>query len=336
MYNWADFVDQTSIKHFEKTTGIKVQYDVFDQNYILETKLISGKSGYDIVAPTSGPYYEKHIRWHLYQPLDKSLLPNFHHIDPTILKLLSAVDPQNRFGVPWMWGTLGIGYNIDMVKSILPDAPINSLEMIFNPEIVSQFASCGVVLMNTLNDVFPSALIYAGYDPNDQSEEGLLAAKRVLMAIRPYIMQFTESKYIDDLANGDACLVLGLSGDISQAKVRAEEAENGIHIGFSTPKEGTQIWIDVLSIPRDAPHPIEAHKLLNFLLEPKIAAQSTNAIGHMNTNAQSIPYLHPSVIHNPILMTPISKFSKPFMVRAPSTQFDRKRSRIWLHVMKGN
>lgn len=335
VYNWANFISPSTTQSFEEKTHIKVQYDVFDQNHILESKLIAGGSGYDVVAPTSGPYFEKHIRWHLYKPLDKSLLPNYHHLDPAIMKLLATVDIDNRFGVPWMWGTVGIGYNKDKIAAIMPDAPLDSLDLIFNPEIVSKFASCGIAMIDTPTDVLPSAQLYAGYEPNDPSEEAMEAGKKTMLAIRPYISQFSESKYIDDLANGDACLVFGLSADIAQAKMRAEEAENDIHIGFSHPKEGTQVWIDMLTIPRDAKHILEAHAFINYLLNPQIAAINSNEIGYANANTSSVPLLQSSIRDNPMVYTPINKLPSPFMVRSVSANLDRKRSRIWLHVLKG-
>ncbi len=335
IYNWSDYILPETIEQFEKETGIKVQYDVYDSNQLLESKLMAGKTGYDIVVPTSSPFLVRQIKLGLYQKVNKDALSNYKNLDPKIMKMLAAHDPNNGYSVPWMWGSVGIGYNVKKVKEIMPDAPINSLKVLFDPKVASRFKDCGIGMLDSSVDIVPNALVYAGLDPNSQKPEDLAKAEEVLKAVRPYIRQFHSSKYIDDLANGDLCLVLGFSGDIMQASSRAEEAKNGVEVGYALPKEGAQVWIDAMAIPADAPHPENAHKFINFVLRPEVVAANSNFIGYANPNEAAFKLVDKEIREDKQIYPPADVLSKMYTLKPTTTTYDRLRTRAWTRILSG-
>lgn len=335
IYNWSDYITPETIAGFEKETGIKVQYDVYDSNQLLESKLMAGKTGYDIVVPTASPFMVRQLKQKLYRELDKSQLQGYGNLDPVIMQKLAMQDPDNAHAIPWMWGTVGTGYNVKKIKEIMPDAPVNSLKMFFDRAIAAKFASCGIGMLDSATDIIPNALVYAGLDPNSHKKEDLDKAEAVLMAVRPYIRQFHSSKYIDDLANGDLCLVLGFSGDILQASNRAKEAKNGVVVNYVIPQEGAQIWIDAMVILGDAKHPNNAHKFLSYILRPEVVAANTNFIGYANGNSKALPLVKDSIRKNPQVYPTAEMMGHLYTIEPSDASYDRLRTRSWTRIVSG-
>jgi putrescine transport system substrate-binding protein len=336
IYNWSDYITKDTITNFEKETGIKVQYDVYDSNQMLESKLMAGKTGYDIVVPTASPYMVRQIGLKILQKLDKSKLTNYKNLDADIMKRLAVQDPNNEYGVPWMWGSVGIGYNVKKIKEIDPTAKVDSLGIIFDPKNAEKFKACGIAMLDSPSDILPNALVYAGLDPNSEKKEDLEKAKEVMMAIRPHVRQFHSSKYIDDLANGDLCLVLGYSGDIIQARNRAAEAKNGTEINYVLPKEGAQIWVDVMVIPADAKHPNNAHKFLDYVMRPDVIAANSNFIGYANANKPALALVSPEIKNNKEIYPDQATMQKMYTIKSASQAVDRMRTRAWTSILSGN
>jgi putrescine transport system substrate-binding protein len=262
VYNWSDYIDESVLADFTKETGIKVVYDVFDSNDLLETKLLAGGSGYDVVVPT-GPFLARQIQAGVFQKLDKAKLPNLKNMWPDIMDRLAKYDPGNEYAVNYMWGTTGIGYNVDKVKAALGDVPVDSWDIIFKPENAEKLKGCGIHMLDASDETFAIALNYLGKNPDSKDAADLEAAGEAYMKIRPYILSFNSSAYIDALANGDICVAVGWSGDILQAQARAAEAKNGVNVNYVIPKEGTYMWFDNLAIPADAKHVEEAHAFID-------------------------------------------------------------------------
>ena len=335
VYNWNDYIDPQTIERFEAETGIKIRYDLYDSNEVLDAKLRAGRSGYDLVAPSASPFLAKQLPAGLYQRIDRSKLSNYGNLDPQIMKQLDRYDPGNQHAVPWMWGTTGIGYNAGLVRKIMPDAPVNSLRMLFDPAIVSRFASCGVVILDSPTDVIPAALAYLGLEPDSKRPEDLDKAVGVLTKIRPHVRKWHSSEYINDLANGDACLAFGYSGDIKQAAARAEEAGRGVTVEYAIPREGALVWVDAWAIPADAPNVANAHRFLDFVLRPDIAAQNTNFIGYANAVPSSRTMIDPAIRDDATIYPP-DEIRKRFYTITPADRaYDRLRTRAWTRVTTG-
>ena len=265
VYNWSDYIAEDTLANFEKETGIRVVYDVFDSNEVVEAKLLSGRSGYDLVVPSNN-FLAKQINAGAFQKLDKSQLSNYNNLKPELMKQLEAADPRNEYSVPYLWGTTGIGYNVAKVKEVLgEDAPVDSLELLFNPKYAEKVSKCGMSFLDSADEMLPMALVYLGLDPNSTNSDDYVKAGEVLSKVRPYVTYFHSSRYITDLANGDICVAFGYSGDVFQAAARAEEAENGQEIGYAIPKEGANLWFDMLAIPADAKNAKNAHTFINYL-----------------------------------------------------------------------
>lgn len=334
IYNWSDYIAEDTISNFEKETGIKVRYDVFDSNEVLEAKLLAGNTGYDIVVP-SASFVARQIQAGVFQPLDRSKLSNYGNLDPEIMNILAGYDPDNAHVVPWMWGTTGIGYNVNKIKERMPDAPIGSWDMIFKPEVVSKFADCGVTMLDAPTEVFPSALRYLGLPTGTQDKAELDKAEALVLAVRPNVKYFHSSSYIDDLANGEACLSLGWSGDVFIARDRAVEAENGNEIAYFIPKEGALLWVDVMAVPKDAPHPNNAHLFIDYIMRPEVVAAISNYVSYANGNAAATPLVDEAVRNDPAIY-PDEETKKnlfPNVVNTP--QFDRNVTRAWTRVKTG-
>ncbi|MFZ9478550.1 MAG: polyamine ABC transporter substrate-binding protein [Steroidobacteraceae bacterium] len=298
VYNWSDYIDESVITDFEKETGIDVTYDVFDSNEVLETKLLAGSTGYDIVVP-SASFLERQIKAGIFQKLDKAQLPNLKNLDPEITAQIARHDPGNEHSVNYLWGTSGVGYNVGKVKERMADAPVDSFAMFYDPKVVAKFADCGVSILDAPSEVLGTVLIYLGKDPNSESPEDLAAAEKVLMSIRPFVKYVHSSKYIDDLANGEICLTLGWSGDVLQARDRAAEAKNGVEVAYKIPREGAVMFFDMLAIPKDAKNVKNAHTFINYLLRPDVAAKNTNYVNFANSNAASTTLINPEVLNDP-------------------------------------
>lgn len=334
VYNWSDYIAEDTIKNFEKRTGIKVRYDVFDSNEVLEAKLLAGSTGYDVVVP-SASFLARQIKAGVFRKLDKSKLTNWGNLDPKLLARLAKYDPNNAHAIPYMWGTTGFGYNIDKVKKLLPDAPVDSWRMLFDPKVVSKLKSCGVTLLDAPTEVISAALKYAGHNPNSQKKADLKVAEKLLMKVRPYFKYFHSSQYINDLANGETCVAMGWSGDVLMARDRADEAKKGVHIAYTIPKEGALLWFDTMAIPADAPHPNNATKFLNYILEPKVAAAISNYVFYANPNAAATAYVDDDVKSDPGIY-PTAKVKKNLFTATVNTpKFDRLLTRAWTRIKTG-
>ena len=334
VYNWSDYIQPSVIKDFERETGIHVNYDVFDSNEILETKLLTGHTNYDIVVP-SAAFMERQLQADIYQKLDKSLLPNLKNLDPGIQSALAIYDPGNQYAVDYMWITSGVGYNDAAIKARMPDAPVDSWRMIFDPTVISKFADCGVSILDAPSEVVATALLYIGKNPNSDSPEDLKAAEQVLKAIRPYIRYVDSSRYIDNLANGEICLAMGWSGDIKQAHDRALEANKGIDLKYSIPREGAIVNLDVLVIPADAPHAKNAHLFIDYLLRPDIAAQNSNLIKYANAVAVDLQPLAPAVRNDQGVFPPPEVRARLVPERARPPDYQRLLTRAWTRFKTG-
>ena len=336
IYNWSDYIGENTIARFEAETGIRVVYDVFDSNEVLEAKLLSGAAGYDIVVPTSD-FMGRQIIAGVFQPLDKLKLPNYPNLDPELMALIETFDPGNRYGVPYLWGTTGVGYNIDKVWEALGrDAPVESLDMIFKPEYLSRLARCGVAFLDAPQEIFAAVLNYLGLDPNSRElDDYRFHARQLLEGIRPHITYFHSSQYINDLANGDICVAFGWSGDILQASVRAREANNGHRIAYSIPQEGALMWFDMLAIPVDARNVDNAHRLIDFLLRPGVIADVTAYVKYANANQAATRYVDETITSNPGIYPPPEIRRRLFTDKVTPPKVDRVMNRVWTAVKTG-
>jgi putrescine transport system substrate-binding protein len=335
VYNWSDYIAPAVIDGFTKATGIKVRYDTFDSNDMLETKLLAGKSGYDVVAPTAY-FLERQIKAGVFQKLDKSRLPNLASLWPEIDRRLAIYDPGNQYAVNYMWGTTGIGYNVKAVREILGDAArIDSWEMIFKPENIARFRNCGIHMLDSSDDLLPAALLYLGLDPSSTKEADLQSAADLMMKIRPSVRKFHSSEYINALATGEICLVVGFSGDIKQAQKRAAEAKNGVEIGYAIPKEGAQLWFDNLAIPRDARNPLEAHAFIDYLQRPEVAAQNTNFISYANGNLASQKLIDRKILDDPTIYPDEATMRRLYTYQAHDAKTVRFMNRLWTRIKTG-
>ena len=334
VYNWSDYIEASVIEGFTKETGIKVQYDVFDSNEMLETKLLAGNTGYDIVVP-SASFLNRQLQAGVHQKLDKSLLPNLKNIDPSIAQRIEAFDKGNEHSVNYMWGTSGVGYNVKKIAERMKDAPVDSFAMFYDPKVISKFADCGVTILDAPSEVIGTVLIYLGKDANSEKPEDLAAAEAVLKAVRPYIKNFHSSNYIEQLANGEICLALGWSGDVLQAATRAEEAKNDVEISYRIPKEGAVMFFDQLAIPKDAKHPKNAHLFIDYLLRPEVAAKNSSYISYANANAASTALIDKSVTDNPNVYPSADLMTKLVPDMPESAEFSRSLNRAWTSIKTG-
>jgi putrescine transport system substrate-binding protein len=334
LYIWSDYLAPNTLANFESSTGIKVHTSYFDTNETLETKLLAGSSGFDIVVPTAS-YFERQIKAGAYLTLDKSKLPNLQNMDPQLMAKVSSNDPGNAHGVIYQWGTNGIGYNEKMVKALLPDAPLDSWRLIFDPEIAAKVAKCGISLLDSPAEMLRAVYSYLGKDPNSQSADDLLQAEAVLTKIRPYIRNFSSSEYIEALANGDQCIAVGYNGDVLQARDRAKEAGKGIEIKYAVPKEGTILWFDMLAIPKDAPDPDSAYAFMNYMMTPQVIADVSNFKRYANANLASQSFVQPAVKDDPGIYPPTELRQKLTLQLADSAEQTRAITRVWQKFKTG-
>jgi putrescine transport system substrate-binding protein len=335
IYNWSDYIDPAVISEFTKKTGIKVRYDTFDSNDTLETKLLAGKSGYDVVVPTAY-FLERQIKAGLFQKLDKSKLPNLVNAWPEVTSRLAIYDPGNQFAVNYMWGTTGIGYNADKVRAILgADARIDSWDIVFKPENLAKFKDCGVMMLDSADDVLPAALHYLGLDPNSKNPADLEKAADLLAKVRPSVRKFHSSEYITALATGEICLVVGWSGDIKQAQKRAQEARNKIDVGYAIPKTGAQMWFDNFAIPKDAKNVEEAHAFIDYMLQPDVAAKNSNFISYANGNLASQKLIDKAVLNDRSVYPDAETMKSLYINTAHDPKMQRLMNRLWTRVKTG-
>jgi putrescine transport system substrate-binding protein len=334
VYNWSDYIAADTLANFQKETGIRVRYDVYDSNETLEGKLLAGSTGYDVVVP-SAPFLERQIKAGVYRPFDKAKLPNLKNMDPDIMQRLAAHDPGNAHAVDYMWGTTGIGYNVDKIKKLMPTAPVDSWRMVFDPDVVKNFQACGVTLLDSASEMTDMVLAYLGKDPHSDSPEDLAAVEATLHKIRPYIKYIHSSRYIADLASGEICLVVGYNGDILQARERALENHTGAIVAYSIPNEGTLLWMDSMAIPQDAPHPDNAHVFINYMMRPEIIAEVSNTTQYANGNAAAMPLVKESVRNDPGVYPPPQVKAKLFPNLARDENAARAVNRMWTRFMTG-
>jgi putrescine transport system substrate-binding protein len=334
IYNWSDYIAPDTVSNFEKETGIKVTYDTFDSNEVLETKLLAGHTGYDVVVPSAN-FLERQIKAGVFLKLDKSKLPNFKNMDPDIMGRIAKHDPGNQYATDWQWGTTGVGYNVQKVKAVLGDVKPDSWSLILDPANAKKLQKCGITMLDAPSEVVDSVLIYLGKDPNSESTEDLKAAEAVLMKVRPYIKYFHSSSYIDDLANGEICVSLGWSGDIFIAQGRAEEAKKDFQLTYYIPKEGAIMWFDTLAIPADAPHPNNAHKFLDYTMRPEVIAAVTNTVSYANGNAAALALVHDDIKNNPNIYPTPDLMKKLYPHLAESQEYSRLLNRAWTTIKTG-
>jgi putrescine transport system substrate-binding protein len=333
IYNWSDYIDPALVREFSKETGIKVRYDTFDSNEVLETKVLQGGTGYDLVVP-SNHNLPRYIAAGAIRPLDKAKLQNLKNLDPGVVARMQGFDPGERYSVPYMQGTIGIGYNVDTVAKRL-GRPVDSWAVVFDPANLAKLKDCGVYFLDASEDMYAVALNYLGKDPNSKAPADYAAATNLLMKARPYVRKFHSSAYIDALANGDICVAVGYSGDVLQAKARAAEAKNGVKIAYAIPKEGSQVWYDLFVIPADAPHAEAAYRFLDFMLRPEVIARASNHVRYANANAPAKAMVDPAVRDDPNVYPPPDVEKRLFVTTTKDQALLREVNRQWTKVLTG-
>jgi putrescine transport system substrate-binding protein len=337
VYNWSDYVAEDTIARFQKETGIKVVYDVYDANEMLEAKLLAGSSGYDVVFPSARPFAQRHVQAKLYGELDRTRLANFGNLDPKVLAALEDVDPGNRHLMPYMWGTTGIGYNVAKVRERLgADFPLDSWNVLFDPAVAAKLADCGIALLDDEQEGFGAALIHLGRDPNGVGGGEIDAASALFAQVRPFVRYFHSSKYIDDLANGEICVAMGYNGDVLQVRDRAEEAGNGVEVAYIIPKEGALRWIDTAAIPADAPHADNAHAFLDFLMRPDVMAPISNYVSYASANSAATPLVDEAVRNDPGIYPGEQVLGRLVDPKNLPDNESRARVRAWTSIKSGS
>ncbi|MCL4120507.1 UNVERIFIED_CONTAM: hypothetical protein GTU68_039028, partial [Idotea baltica] len=328
IYNWNDYIAPHTLAQFEAATKIHPVYDVFDSNETLEGKLLSGNTGYDVVVP-SNYFLDNQIQAGAFQKLDRSQLPNWKNLDPALLKKLEINDPGNLYAIPYLWGTNGIGYNKDKIKEILGIDHIDSWSVLFEPENLSKLKDCGVAFLDSPDEMIPAMLQYLGLDPHSKNLSDYAKAEKKFQAIRPYVTYFHSSKYISDLANGDICIAAGFSGDVLQAADRANEAGKGIHIAYAIPKEGSNLWFDMMAVPADSANVKQAYTFINYMLDPKVIAAVSNYVGYANPNIKAAQYMDAKVINNSDIYPPKEVLKNSYLGKTMPLKIQRLMTRSW-------
>ncbi|WP_043309692.1 polyamine ABC transporter substrate-binding protein [Pseudomonas sp. ML96] len=336
VYNWFDYITPETLTKFKQDSGIKLTYDIFDTNEALEAKLLTGNSGYDLVVP-SNVFLAKQVEAGVFQKLDRSKLPNWQHLDPQLMKLIEANDPGNQYAVPYMYGTVLIGFNPDKVKAALgADAPVDSWDLIFKEENIAKLQQCGVALLDSPSEILPLALHYLGLPPNSKEPADYAKAEQLLSKIRPHVRYFHSSKYMSDIANGEICVAVGYSGSFSQAANNAKQAKNGVTVDMRLPKEGAPIWFDMMAIPKDAKNIDEAHAFINYLLQPQVIAPISDFVGYPNPNKDATALVAESIRNNPNLYPTAEAMQKLYTLEPLPRAAERARTRAWSKIKTGN
>ncbi|WP_137974528.1 polyamine ABC transporter substrate-binding protein [Pseudomonas sp. F(2018)] len=336
VYNWFDYITPETLTQFKQNSGIKLTYDIFDTNEALEAKLLTGNSGYDLVVP-SNVFLAKQVEAGVFQKLDRSKLPNWQHLDPQLMKLIEANDPGNQYAVPYMYGTVLIGFNPDKVKAALgADAPVDSWDLIFKEENIAKLQQCGVALLDSPSEILPLALHYLGLPPNSKEPADYAKAEQLLSKIRPHVRYFHSSKYMSDIANGEICVAVGYSGSFSQAANNAKQAKNGVTVDMRLPKEGAPIWFDMMAIPKDAKNIDEAHAFINYLLQPQVIAPISDFVGYPNPNKDATALVAESIRNNPNLYPTAEAMQKLYTLEPLPRAAERARTRAWSKIKTGS
>ena len=334
VYNWSDYIDPAMLDAFTKETGIRVTYDTYDNNEIVETKLLAGRSGYDIVVP-SGPFLQRLIKAGVFAKLDRSKLPNLVHVWPEIAQRLQVFDPGNTHAVNYMWGTTGLGLNVKKVRERLGEIPLNTWDIVTKPELAAKLKDCGIHWLDSPEDLFPGILNYLGLNPDSKRVEDLNRAGDALFRVRGSVQKFHSSEYINALANGDICVAVGYSGDVLQARKRAEEARNGVEVAYVIPREGALMWFDSFAIPADAKNVAEAHLFIDFMMRPEVAAANTNFVQYASGNLAAKPLIRPEILNNPGIYPDEATFKRLFTNTAYDERSQRTITRLWTRVKTG-
>jgi len=336
IYNWSNYIAPNTLANFEQETGIKIIYDLFDSNEVLDGKLMAGSTGFDLVVP-SASFFERQLEAKVFQPLDKKALPNYKNLDPEMLKLVANYDADNQFAIPYLWNTTGIGYNVEKIKEALgEDAPTNSWDLVLKAENLAKLKNCGVSFLDAPSEIFATVLHYLGKDANSQlASDYTGSTSELLLTLRPSIRYFHSSQYINDLANGDICVAVGWNGDIVQAANRAKEANNGVNIAYSIPKEGALVTFDVFAMPADAKHPQEAYQFLNYLMRPDVIANISDHVYYANANQQATQLIKAEVRDHPGIYPPVDIRANMFTLKLHPAKLDRIITRAWTKVKSG-
>ena len=334
VYNWSDYIAPDTIANFEAEYGIEVNYDLYDSTEVVEAKLLAGKTGYDVVLHGTR-YSARLIPIGVYQPLDKARLPLWDNLDPWILEVLTAYDPGNKYGFPYMWGTVGFAYNVDMIRERMPDAPLDSGDMIFKPEIAARFADCGISMLDEPTDVLPLAMLYLGHDHNSIDPLHISEAEALLKSVRPFYRYFSSTRMISDLPNRETCIAVSWSGDYAQAMQRALDVGADVTLAYATPREGTVMWFDAMFIPADAPHPNNAHLFINYLLRPDVIANISAYVFYANANRNSLPLLPAEVRDDPAIYPPADELENMNVGVMYGPKQERRRTRAWSRIKTG-
>lgn len=334
VYNWTDYIGETTIADFQAKTGIRVIYDVYDSNEILETKLLTGHTGYDVVVPSAG-FLGRQIMAGVFRKLDKRKLPNLSNMDPEIMRLVAIQDPGNQYSVSYLWGTTGLGYNPEKVEDVLGTRTIDSWNAVFDPAVASRLSKCGIAMIDSPSDVFKAARIYLGRSADSEGADDLAAVEALLVKVRPYVRYFNSSQHINDLATGEICIAVGWNGGILQARSRGRTAATPVEIAYSIPREGAAVWFDTLAIPADAPNPDNAHAFLNYLMEPEVIAGVTNDVEYANGNAASLPFVSAALRNDPAVFPPGDVRKSLHPVHVDSQEYSRSLNRAWTRIRTG-
>jgi len=334
VYNWADFIGTETLRRFERETGIKVVYDTYDAEETMEAKLLTGGSGYDVVSASTN-FFSRQIKAGVYRPLDKRMLPNWKNLDPGVLALQASADPGNAHAVPYLHAINGYTYNVDMIKARLKNAPLDSLDMIFDPNVVRKLADCGVSLLDSPDDTMQLGLVYLGLDPNSRKREDFEAVQRMLARVRPYVRKFDSVEYMNSLADGDLCIAMSWSSDYSNIMARSRESGTNLNLAFTIPREGANLNFSSLLIPADAPHPVAAHKFLNFILKPDVIAAITNEIYYGNSNRAANSLVRPEILKDPAIYPDDKVKARLYTTEEMDLATQRVRTRIWTRITTG-
>jgi putrescine transport system substrate-binding protein len=334
VYNWSDYIDESILADFTAETGIRVVYDVYDSNEMLETKLLAGGTGYDVVAPT-GTFMQRQIQAGVYQELDKSKLTNLSNMWPAIMERVAKYDPGNAYSVNYMWGTTGIGYNVEKVKERLGIDAVESWDVLFNPENAAKLADCGIMVLDAPEETMRAAMNFLGIETDSTDATDYERAAELWLEIRPHIQKFHSSEYINALANGDICLALGWSGDVLQARDRAAEADAGVTVEYVIPKEGALMWFDNFAIPADAPNVAEAHEFINYMMRAEVAAKASNYVYYANGNLASKEFLNEDVIGDAAIYPSDETIDNLYVVSPFDARLQRTVTRLWTQVKTG-
>lgn len=335
VYNWYGMIPASILHQFEAETGIHVQYDLYDNNEILEAKLLAGRSGYDIVFPSAAPYIERQIRAGVFQKLDKSKLQNLHHLDPDIALCMQTVDPDLTYSIPFFWGTFGFAYVEEAILARMPDAPVNSYRMLFDPNIVSKFKSCGVTLLEEAVDVYPAIMAFLGLDSQSSDLNDLEAAQQQLLKVRPFISRFLGQRFGSELVSGEVCLAQGWSGDVQVAQEQAKESKRKTTIRYVVPEEGGTLWIDAICMPKDAPHPQNAYVFIDFLLRPDVSAAITNEMKFPIANKGAKPLIKDELRNNETLYPRLEVCKRLKLDKIQNPRYEGIRTRYWFQAKQG-